>query len=140
MGEERAILWRQVEGRTLTAQHVQRGDPSLQQLDEGNDQARRPEVDAEDPLDEINLRGFDVGLGFLAQGFDVSLDGGNVGLGFLAQGFNVGLGCLAQGFNVGLGCLPQGFDIRLGGEVLFQQLGLLPHDGLGLAFGHAGAH
>ena len=28
----------------------------------------------------------------------------------------------------------------LGGEVLFEQLGLLPHDGLGLAFGHTGAH
>ena len=45
-----------------------------------------------------------------------------------------------DGFDVGLGSLAQGFDLGLGGEVLFEQLGLLPHDGLGLAFGHAGAH
>ena len=55
---------------------------------------------------------------------------------FLPQGFDAGLGFLPQGFDVGL----DGFDVGLGGEVLFQQLGLLPHDGLGLAFGHAGAH
>ena len=36
--------------------------------------------------------------------------------------------------------LAQGFDVGLGGEILFEQLGLLPHDGLGLAFGHTGAH
>ena len=38
----------------------------LEQLKQSDDQAHRSNVDANDPLNELDLRGFDVGLGLLA--------------------------------------------------------------------------
>ena len=75
----------------------------------------------------------DVGVGFLAERFDVGVGFFDVGVSFLAERFDVGVGFLAERFDAGVGF----FDVGLGGEVAVEEADLFVGQCFGLLFGKA---
>ena len=81
----------------------------LQQLDQRDNQPALGNQGAKQPFQQIGL-----------EGFDLSLDSRYIGLGGLAEGFNIGLGGQAESFNflldpryIGLGGQAESFNFLL---------------------------